>query len=282
MASNFSVQTGERVIVAATPDSIAQINWARERYGKQTHPAVTAFEAKCEYVRQLLTPYRWLQYPADDINFERHASLLDNAECFYSQENTLGAYGMNELVNYSQSSWPWERAIHQYKPASFTPDEVVGDMLSELNSGTWASSESSTLLMMMVGEDSFRNQVLSLLNAYRQEKPITPEVRGLGQVHVLRLGFKSDIDAIMEKMGKPNTYEGSDPIIDPILEIEAKKDAQTIPLEMLLPGINLWQMHDVRYAAHYWNEAHAGIAVMSVDMDYTHPENTTLRVSKAA
>jgi len=128
-------------------------------------------------------------------------------------------------------------------------------MLSELSSGTGASSEHTTLLMMLVGEDSFRSQVLSLLNAYRQETAVSPEVYENGQVHVLRLGYKADIEALIAEMGKPNKYE-SDTLIDPVLAIPFENQNQIVHLKDILPGINLWQMHDVRYAAYEWNETH--------------------------
>lgn len=127
--------------------------------------------------------------------------------------------------------------------------------MSELNSGDGASSNHTALLMMLVGEDSFRNQVLSLLNAYRQETPVSPEVYENGQVHVLRLGYKADIEALIVEMGKPNEYE-SDTLIDPILAIPFENQNQIVHLKDILPGINLWQMQDVRYAVYEWNETH--------------------------
>lgn len=276
MTNNFLVQKGERLIIAATPQ-FPEILRSDEAWNIQYRwKEISRFDARNEYVEKLLYPYRWLKYPNNNII---HISDYDNVEWFYSQSNNLGAYGIDNLICYSQLSGPGNWGIHQSDSRDFTPDEALGAMMIKFDSGTGASSDRTALMMMLVGEDSFRNQVLTLLNAYRQENPIEPEIYENGQVHVLRLGFMKDINALIEKMGKPNAYTDSDDIINTILGIEAK-DSQMISMESLLPGFNFWQIHDVRYAAYIWNEKNEWIADMRVEVDYAHPENIKLHISK--
>lgn len=148
-------------------------------------------------------------------------------------------------------------------------------MMSELSSGTWATSDKTALAMFLVSNPQFRDRILDLINLY-SETPISPEVREGGQVHIIRLWTKEKYAELSKNMWRSNEYE-QDAMIDKIKEIAYIGTSQTLVLWELFPGFNLGNLDDIYYPVFAWNEANKEKGgYMEVRVDYTDITRSTL------
>ena len=274
MENTFQVEKGQRIIVATTPRFPTEIQDSTPGYINYEWRRSTRFDARKKYVQELLHPYRWL----DSKNWSLQANQaydLHNAEAFYPQDWTLTWYGINNLINYSDDSGPWNRAIHQYPQSRFFPTRVLGDMLWELSSWTWASSDQTTLAMFLIANTQFRNRILDLINLHASS-PIVPEVREEWQVHILRLWTKESFESLMKKIWVKNTHEQED-MVKRLQEIPYTGSRKITSLLELFPEFNLWNLDELYYPVAKWNEENRKNGWhMEVKVNYQDISNSVL------
>jgi hypothetical protein len=278
MSDIFRVENGQRIIVATTPRFPDQINNNIPWTIGPNNPFMARFRARKNYIHKLLYPYRWLN--REGYNHQENMAYgLHNAEAFYPQNDRLAWYGINPLINYSDSSWPWDRAIHQYPQNEFHPVWVLGDMLGELSSGTGATNERVTLAMFLISNAQFRERILQLINLHA-ETPIIPEVRENGQIHIIKLWMKRDLETLMKSMWTQNEHEQESVLLPRIWEISYDWKSKSIILWNLFSGFNLWNLDAVYDVAYQWNEQHKSVGWhMEVQVDYANIANSKLVIT---